>query len=133
MTPSNELLQRFLLALCVWREARGESLTGKKLVASVVLNRSKDSKHRWPASVVGVIVQPMQFSSFNPGDPNATKFPTSMAGLSDWEDSVQAADTVLGGAVTTEANHYHVHGLTPAWRDDTKIVADEGSHVFYKL
>lgn len=133
MSPTAQLLDRFLLALCVWREARGETLTGKKLVASVVINRAHDAKNRWPKTVAAVVVQPMQFSSFNAGDPNAVKFPTSMSGLAEWDDCVQAADGALAGQLTTDANHYHVVGLLPAWRDETKIVATEGAHVFYKL
>jgi len=133
MSQASELLDRFLLALCVWREARGETLAGKKLVASTVINRVKDAKHRWPNTVSGVVLQPMQFSSFNASDPNAVKFPTSMSGLSEWNDCVQAADEALAGNLTTDANHYHVAGLRPAWRDETKIVATEGAHVFYRL
>lgn len=133
MSAASQLLDRFLLALCIWREARGESLTGKKLVASVVINRSHDPKMRWPKTIAGVILQPMQFSSFNAGDPNAIKFPSSMAGLSEWEDCVSAADSAISGDLTTDANHYHVNGLLPAWRDASKIVATEGAHVFYRL
>jgi spore germination cell wall hydrolase CwlJ-like protein len=133
MTPAGALLDRFLLALCVWREARGETLTGKQLVAATVMNRVQDTLHRWPGTISGVILQPMQFSSFNAADPNAVKFPSSLSGMADWNDCVQAADEAIAGPLITTANHYHVEGLLPAWRDPTKIVAVEGAHVFYKL
>lgn len=133
MSPAQTLLDRFLLALCVWREARGETLTGKKLVAAVVINRRTDAAHRWPRTISGVILQPLQFSSFNAADPNSVKFPNTAMDLSIWEDCVAAADGAIIGPLTTDANHYHVEGLHPAWADTSKIVATEGAHVFYRL
>ena len=133
MSPGTQLLDRFLLALCVWREARGETLKGKELVAAVVINRAMDPRRRWPQSIAGVVLQPLQFSSFNAGDPNAVKFPSSLIDRSMWEDCVAAADAAIAGPVLTTANHYHVEGLHPAWADDTKIVAREGAHIFYEL
>src|SRR5262245_34015245 len=94
MNAAVELLRRFALALAVWREARGESLRGRCLVAQVIENRVTDS--RWPDTYVGVITQRLQFSSFNPGDPNATLFPaeTDLA----WEGCVLAADRVINNS-----------------------------------
>ncbi len=133
MTPGSALLDRFLLAICIWREARGESFHGKELVAWTIVNRSMDQRHRWPATIAGVVLQPMQFSSFNAGDPNAVKFPSGQSGMAGWEDCVTVADQAIASPPPMVVNHYHVVGLTPAWRDDSKIVATEGSHVFYDL
>jgi spore germination cell wall hydrolase CwlJ-like protein len=124
------LLRRFILALCVWREARGETALGRRLVAQVIENRVQDK--RWPDNYESVILQPFQFSSFNKNDPNATAFPTEKDVT--WPDCVAAADAILNSPVPiTDANHYHVVGLDPAWRDVSKIVATEGHHVFYRL
>lgn len=124
------LLNRFMLALCVWREARGETQRGRRLVAQVIKNRVADK--RWPHDYVGVILQPKQFSSFNANDPNAVQFPH--VDDPQWASCVAAADVVFGTLIPfTTANHYHVIGLSPDWRDDTKIVATEGHHVFYCL
>lgn len=133
MNAASQLLERFLLALTVWREARGETPRGRRLVAATIANRVRDT--RWPNSVEGVVLQPWQFSCFLSHDPNATKFPTPG---SVWDDCVSAADAALFALsgnlpLETEANHYHVTGLDPAWRDESKIVATEGHHVFYKL
>lgn len=132
MNAAQQLLERFLLALCVWREARGETPLGRRLVAWTIANRRDDAKNRWPKTIEGVILQPFQFSSFNKSDPNAVQFPTSGTV---WDDCVAAADEIFYGSTSrrTEANHYHVAGLDPAWRDENKIVATEGHHVFYKL
>lgn len=131
MDAPSLLLNRFLLALCVWREARGESYKGKQLVAATILNRASDPKHRWPQTPGGVVLQPMQFSSFNANDANAVKFPSADA---QWTECVAAVDSQLELVERiTPANHYHVIGLSPAWRDDSKVVASEGHHVFYLL
>jgi N-acetylmuramoyl-L-alanine amidase len=130
VTGPDALIRRYTLALCVWREARGESARGKRLVAQVIENRVQD--RRWPDTYVSVITQPWQFSAFNKSDPNVHKFPDE--GDPAWRQCVAAADAVLEAAEPfTDANHYHVAGLTPAWRDDDKLVAAEGHHVFYRL
>lgn len=124
-----ELSTRFMLALCIWREARGESLRGKSLVGSVICNRVSD--RRWPKTFTDVITQPRQFSSFNSGDPNATLFPHESD--PSWSASVLAAEQVLEHGPVTTANHYHVAGLLPTWADRDKITETEGRHVFYHL
>ena len=124
-----QVLRMFMLALCVWREARGESARGKRLVAQVIRNRVEDS--RWPAEYIGVILQPFQFSAFNHGDPNALKFPAEHDPA--WAACVEAAVAVLNADVPfTSANHYVVDALRPrpTWFDDHKVVAREGAHVF---
>lgn len=128
MTAS-ELLDRFMMALCIWREARGESRRGKLLVASVIRNRVDD--RRWPDTYAGVVTQPLQFSCFNAGDPNAVLFPK--AGDPAWEDSVDAATTVMGDGVLTTANHYCTTGVKPKWADLSKATETEGHHIFFRL
>lgn len=130
MSDADDLAARYMLALCVWREARGESMRGKQLVAQVIKNRSTDG--RWPHDITSVIVQPFQFSSFNPNDPNARDWPRP-ADVS-WFDSVSAADSVLQEtAPFSPANHYHAIGITPSWADSSKITETEGHHIFYRL
>lgn len=124
------LLRQFMLALCVWREARGESLLGQLLVAQTVENRVQDA--RWPDSYVSVITQRLQFSAFNANDPNTLLFPSESD--SAWVNCVAAADFVLNAPTPlTRANHYHTIGVSPAWKRDDKIVNREGAHVFYAL
>lgn len=125
-----DILNRMLLALCIWREARGESFHGKVLVGDVIKNRVLDA--RWPNNYRDVVLQPKQFSCFNAGDPNAILFPTSVD--ASWQDALLAADQVAAAEQpSTTANHYHVVGLRPAWADAAKITDREGRHVFYRL
>jgi N-acetylmuramoyl-L-alanine amidase len=125
-----KLLDLFMLALCIWREARGESYLGKLYVGQTIENRDKDP--RWPNTIVGVITQKLQFSAFNSNDPNALLFPLSDSGS--WSDCVRAAEEVLKEDIPfTSANHYHTKNVKPKWADSSKIVTSEGAHIFYRL
>lgn len=134
---AKDFARLYILALCIWREARGETFRGKLLVGTVIRNRVEDK--RWPNTYEGVITQKWQFSAFNPGDPNAVLYPsTSLLGHppedSAWLGCVQAAGMVLASrAKATQANHYHTLAVMPKWHDASKIVDREGAHVFLEL
>ena len=51
-----------LLAICVQAEAGNQPLTGRRMVADVILNRVDDPD--WPDTIEGVITQQYQFSSY---------------------------------------------------------------------
>lgn len=130
MTDADHLLEAFLLALCIWREARGESMRGKRLVASTIRNRVEDP--RWPDTYAGVVTQKWQFSSFNAGDPNALLFP--VPGDAAWAECVAMAYAELSADEPfSSANHYHTANVSPSWKRTDKIVDREGAHVFYAL
>jgi spore germination cell wall hydrolase CwlJ-like protein len=124
-----------LFALAVWREARGETPSAKLGVASVIRNRTKDPKKRWPRTIRAVILQPRQFSSFNPTDPNYTKFPAPDDPT--WHESKSVVADVLAGHddPTHGANLYH--SLTPGkpwpkWAIPEDLTAHIGAFRFYK-
>lgn len=128
---SNEINRLFMLALAVYREARGEPFQGKLLVAQTIENRVQD--RRWPDTYVSVITQPWQFSAFNKQDPNVVVFPkeNDLA----WVESVRAAAYVIyrDDKVTT-ANHYFAKSIPlPKWADMSKMVTEYGGHVFLDL
>lgn len=133
MDDANTLLDRFMLALCVYREASNQSYAGKLLVAQVIANRVHDK--RWPSTYVGVITQKLQFSSFNANDPNNSRWPKDDDAA--WVQCVEAADAVLAQPTPTpsftSATHYHTKAVKPSWADETKIVQVEGDHIFYDL
>lgn len=67
LTPEDIEEERYwdsleLLALCVEAEAGNQDLTGKRMVADVILNRVDDVD--WPDTVEEVIAQPYEFSSY---------------------------------------------------------------------
>ncbi len=127
---SSEIL---LAALCVWREARGESIAAKRGVIDVLNNRCRMAPAQgFCKSIRDNILKPFAFSSFNPGDPNATKYP--IANEPAWLDSVHVAQTFApdstGGAV-----FYFSAPLTApphAWGPVEHTVTIGGLH-FYRL
>lgn len=126
---ASDLLDEFMLSLCVWREARGEGYFGMKAVASVIRNRVADP--RWPHNLRDVVLQKRQFSCFNADDPQVTKYPD----FNDvWDECVRACEFSLRGDPTNGANHYHSTSIAPPkWADPAKITARIGNHIFYKL
>jgi spore germination cell wall hydrolase CwlJ-like protein len=124
-----------ILALCVWREARGESDLAKSAVARVIANRAADVRKRWPNSVAGVVLQPFQFTSFIEKDPNNAKFPA--AHDPSWTSCVAAAQAAIAGAgpdPSCGANHYFDDSIKPPkWADPTKQSAAIGRLTFFRL
>jgi len=133
-SEAERMAEWFVLALCLWREARGEPLEGKAAVADVILNRAADP--RWPDSVVGVITQRWQFSAFNQNDPNVTKFPDPKGSAADWRAFVECASVALQAMDTPPtglADHYHAKNMEPfpKWTRRMNRVGVVGGHVFY--
>lgn len=64
--------QAFLLALVMWREARGEGAAGMEAVAHVIVNRTR----QWRQSLYEVICGQNQFSSMTVcGDSQSVRWP----------------------------------------------------------
>lgn len=128
----------WLAALCLWREGRGQSLAALAAIWSVINNRATDALRRWPRSVSDVILEPKQFSSFNIGDPNAVKFPTT-SHPEDWKAFIACQNVVLtniGEDTTHGANAYESlpdGAKKPAWAEPLKMTCQIGPFRFYKL
>jgi hypothetical protein len=97
----------FLACLCVWREGRGQSVAARRGIWWALQNRV--GKPQFRPSLVRVILQPWQFSSFNANDPNSTKFPNEAVSL-DWQAWVETLNISespdsdpTGGAVYYES------------------------------
>lgn len=126
-----------LLALCIWREARGEPLDAKQAVAWAIRNRVTNPSW-WGNSWQSVILKPWQFSSFNAGDPNAVKWPQETD--SSWQASLGFANDVWHGTgvdPTGGATHYFDNSLDnhpPGWATDGSMqhCADIGALRFYR-
>lgn len=122
-----------LLALCVWREARGEGPIGQRGVAHTIQNRAAEPSW-WGHDVRGVILCPRQFSSFNADDPNADKFPNPA------DQGYQSIDAmcraVLGGTdedVTAGAQWYIDSSISPpAWASKLEVSLQIGRLTFYR-
>ncbi|MCI8729385.1 MAG: spore cortex-lytic enzyme [Clostridia bacterium] len=77
----------YLLAKCIYAEARGEPYTGMVAVGAVVLNRVKSPD--FPNSVAGVIYQPWAFTAVNDGqinlEPDDTAKRAAKDAMSGWD------------------------------------------------
>lgn len=130
---------QFILALCIFREARGESLPAKAGMLAVIRNRASDPKYRWPRTTTGVITEPFQFSSFNPADPNAKVWPDVSLGPGGWQAWADCCDLVaapLEADPTNGATNYEATPdgkELPAWADPAKKTVQIGRTRFYKL
>lgn len=139
MTPRDSYAF-ILLALCVWREARGENYIAKTGVAWTIRNRVQKPAW-WGHDWEGVILCPFQFSSFNHNDPNASKMPSWIDHA--WQDALDIACKVFGETAsipdpTDGATSYFDMSLDskpPKWATDGSNVktVDYGRLHFYKL
>jgi hypothetical protein len=100
------------LALCVWREARGEDIPTKIAIAHVVKNRV-DREWGRQKTFQDVVTAPWQFSGMSAiGDPNLIQYPKSYDQT--WKDSLEIA-----------------HSLVPMQGLDTSKSDPTGGAVFY--
>lgn len=77
----------YLLAKCIYAEARGEPYLGQVAVGAVVLNRVKSSA--FPNSISGVIYQPYAFTAVIDGqinlEPNETAYSAARDAMNGWD------------------------------------------------
>jgi spore germination cell wall hydrolase CwlJ-like protein len=130
-----------LLALVLWREARGEGHDGMRAVAHVIKNRvdATDLPDQWD----DVIGAKRQFSSMTaPGDSQLVLWPKQPDVR--FEDAMQLAEDVYNNADqdNTGGAHYYANlALVPPTSSFWKIVEDTehhpqtaviGHHTFFK-
>lgn len=113
----------------------------------VLLNRVNDPEHRWSRSLISVILQPEQFSSFNKNDPNSTKFPVPPQGGNPMTPDYKAfldcevvVTNTLGSDPTLGATNYvsvdkdgNIPESAKAWATENKFTVAIGAFRFYKL
>lgn len=110
----------YLLAKCVYAEARGESYTGQVAVAAVILNRVKSAD--FPNTIAGVIYQPWAFTAVNDGqinlEPNQTAYSAARDALNGWDPTYGAL------------YYYNPRTATNKWIYSKKTTVTIGKHVF---
>lgn len=124
------------LALNIYHESRGESLTGQHAVAQVTWNRANHDKK----NICDVVVSPNQFSwtkgvfkswggkfvLSNSARPKESK---------SWEMAQHIATITLMNVVpdfTHGATFYHTKSVNPTWNRKLVLVSVYGAHKFYK-
>ncbi len=131
MWKTSETPTVYLMALCAWREARGCSPEAVRGVLHVIQNRAAKPGW-WGDSIVSVILKPSQFSSFNPGDPNAAKFPADSDLV--FSKILMLTDAVLNHQdedLTGGAVNYHDSSVSPSWALPANKSAQIGPFTFY--
>ena len=135
-----------LLPMCLWGEARGEGPVGMLGVAHVIVNRAYGAKAALPEDFVAnqgfklkaVILKPLQFSCFNPADPNRHKLLHPETEPVSWGLALAVSQLVLQGA-TCDPTHGAVNYLTkslyasdqaPKWARQMRVTAEHGNHIF---
>ena len=130
--PYNALDDVHILALAIWREARGEKFLGQRAVGCVVRNRVNAGGYG--EGYAGVILKKFQFSSFNANDVNSQLWPID--GEASWMSCLAEANNVLTGIddVSNGALFYYSPPLIApphAWGNVT-ATAHIGNLNFYK-
>ena len=112
----------YLLAKCVYAEARGEPYVGQVAVAAVVLNRVKSAS--FPNTIAGVIYQPWAFTAVNDGQinlsPNATAIKAAKDALNGWDPT--------NGCLY----YYNPSTATSKWIWSRTVMLSIGKHNFAK-
>lgn len=113
-----------VVALCLWREARGEPLDGQRAVLHVIKNRGGDP--------LGQVTKKWQFSSMTAvGDSQLILYPTEeqVAPFELLVDKVWTDDLDL----TNGATHYFNPSVVlPSWAEGMVKTVSIGHHDFYK-
>ncbi len=110
----------YLLAKCIYAEARGESYTGQVAVGAVILNRVASSA--FPNSIAGVIYQQHAFTAVSDGQINLEPDKTAMNAAS---DAMNGWDPTYGCIY-----YYNPAVATSSWIFGRKTVTTIGKHVF---
>lgn len=110
----------YLLAKCVYAEARGEPYLGRVAVAAVILNRVKNAN--FPNTVAGVVYQPLAFTAVADGQIN----------LSPDNESIKAAQDALNGWDPTNGCLYYYNPVkaTSKWIYTRTVMLVIGKHRF---
>ena len=110
----------YLLAKCIYAEARGEPYTGQVAVGAVILNRVRSSK--FPNSISGVIYQPYAFTCVSDGQINLT--PDASA--------KKAAQDAMNGWDPTNGclYYYNPSTATSSWIWSRTVMLSIGKHNF---
>lgn len=119
-------------ARTIYGEARGELDDGKRAVAHVIRNRAANPT-RYGATPAGVCLAKMQFSCWNPDDPNrrllidvSDEDSVLQTCLRAWLDSEKESDPTGG------STHYLVTGTYVRWAEGVAPFVAIGRHSFYR-
>ena len=107
------------------------------LVSAAALASVFPASGIWGEGVEAVCRKPLQFSCWNPGDPNLGKLGRVRAGDDPlFAAALAIARRALAGELpdpTGGATHYHAAWARPRWAEGRMPTARIGRHIFYRL
>jgi spore germination cell wall hydrolase CwlJ-like protein len=122
------------VAQTIYAEAKGESLAGKKAVASVIFNRASDVVTRNRTTWSKALNRTCQAPAFScwmkyPKAPDYRKPSERQA----WRDSYRLASEIVNGSFvpTVSSRHYAEHTIRNYWTRSMPLLARIDSHNFY--
>lgn len=119
-TSSSNSSDIYLLAQCIYGEARGEPYKGQVAVGAVILNRVKSSK--FPSSIAGVIYQRGAFDAVSDGQinlrPNDAAIKAAKDAMNGWDPT--------GGCLY----YYNPATATSSWMLSKTVTLRIGRHAF---
>lgn len=132
-----------LMALAIYGESRSESFEGKLAVGTVIMERYR----QFNRSVKQVILDPMQFSSFNEFDGQyatlhniAIKWKQNYKNLTMLRECYIIATGLLNGTLpehqllaNNSVTHFKTADVRPRWSVKLRYVCTIGNHQFYTM
>ena len=112
----------YLLAKCIYAEARGESYVGQVAVGAVILNRVRSTS--FPNTISGVVYQKGAFTAVSDGQINLSPDKTAMNAA---QDAINGWDPTYGCLY-----YYNPAVATSSWIFSRPTVTTIGKHVFAK-
>ena len=124
-----------LLAIALWREARGTGEAGMTAVGFSILTRVENPTW-WGHTLVEVLGKKWQYSSMAaPGDPQLLFWPDDAE--ESWRLAIAVADAVLAKSVENPvpgADSYFDDSINPPkWASPDRLVAKVGRLNFYRV
>lgn len=127
----------FLLALCLWREARNQPIAAQTGIKHTILNRAANPKgpYRHCPDVITNILCPAQFSSFNKGSSQAVLIPDPDHSIDykAFEQCCDVADTQDQDPTNGATHYYDISIQAPAWATPETFTCQIGRIRFHKL
>lgn len=120
------------LAENIYHEARGEPVRGMYAVAFVTLTRAKSLANVCKVVYKSSISKSKKICQFSWVCQNNK----TIRDQKSWKRAKAIAKRVATGKLkdfTWAADHYHATSVNPFWADASKITAQIGNHIFYKL
>lgn len=136
--------ERVLMALCVWRESRGEGLEAWKWVAWSIRNRLENRCwYNRSGMLSEVICLPQQYSSMTAkGDGQLSTYPIPRRNQGTYAPDPTfleilsvcevALDSPLSADPTSGATHFHDLSVNPSWAKADKLTGQQGRLRFYR-